>query len=407
MLLLGRYKFLVCVLIGKIEKVIDVQHILEFFSLTHIRNTLSFEALLPWISKIGVALAIFLAVYLFRKFFVRKIMKLLHRLTSKTSIDLDNYLVKALEKPLQFFFAALGVYLALTYLPLSSEIDVLISRLFRSVLVILAASCLWNLVGLYVEHSEEYGGLPGVEIDLILVPFLSRVLKVVIAALALIVLLQEWDYDVNGFIAGLGLGGLAFALAAQQTLSNVFGGIVIITDKPFSIGDWILTPTVEGIVEDINFRSTKIRTFEQAVVTVPNSTLANEPVTNWSRMGKRRITFTLRLTFDTPREKIEKCIQRIRKMLQDHPDIHPETIFVFFDSYGDSSLNIFLYFFTRTTVWEEYLRVKEDVNLRIMGILEEEGVSLAFPSTSIYFENELLTRVDAKLNPGNGRSSAD
>ena len=293
------------------------------------------------------------------------------------------------------------------YLPLSAETDVLISRVFRSVLVILAASCLWNLVGLYVEHSEEYGGLPGVEIDLILVPFLSRVLKVVIAALALIVLLQEWDYDVNGFIAGLGLGGLAFALAAQQTLSNVFGGIVIITDKPFSIGDWILTPSVEGIVEDINFRSTRIRTFAQAVVTVPNSTLANEPITNWSRMGKRRITFTLGLTYDTPRDKIEKCIQKIRAMLQNHTDVHPETILVYFDSYGDSSLNIFLYFFTRSTVWEEYLRVKEDVNLRIMGILEEEGVSMALPSTSIYFENELRTRVNARLDLGNGRSSAD
>ena len=162
-----------------------------------------------------------------------------------------------------------------------------------------------------------------------------------------------------------------------------------------------------GIVEDINFRSTKIRTFEQAVVTVPNSTLANEPVTNWSRMDKRRITFNLRLTFDTPRDKIEKCVTDIREMLQNHPAIHPETIFVFFDSYGDSSLNIFLYFFTRTTVWEEYLRVKEDVNLRIMAIMEKEGVSVAFPSTSIYFENELHTSAGADFNTGNTRSSAD
>ncbi|NLW43796.1 MAG: mechanosensitive ion channel family protein [Syntrophomonadaceae bacterium] len=365
------------------------------------RNTGAFEAFFPWITQIGIALGIFLVVYLFRKFLVKKILNLLHRLTSRTSIDLDNYLVVALDKPLQLFFAALGIYLALTYLPLSAETDVLISRVFRSVLVILAASCLWNLVGLYVEHSEEYGGLPGVKIDLILLPFVSRVVKFIIASLALIVILQEWDYDVNGFIAGLGLGGLAFALAAQQALSNVFGGIVIITDKPFSIGDWILTPSVEGVVEDINFRSTKIRTFEQAVVTVPNSTLANEPITNWSRMGKRRINFTLGLKYDTPRDKIEKCVKDIRAMLQNHPAIHPETILVFFDSYGDSRLNIFLYFFTRTTVWEEYLRVKEDVNLKIMDILEKEGVSVAFPSTSIYFENDLLTRADTGLNAGN------
>jgi MscS family membrane protein len=381
--------------------------ILGVSGVANIRNICSVEALFPWINQVVIALGIFLAIYLFRKFFVRKIINLLYRLTSKTRIELDDFLVAALDKPLQFFFIALGIYLALTYLPLSTETNVLVSRLFRSILVILAASCLWNVVGLYGQYSEEHTGLPGVKIDRILLPFITRVLKFVIAALALIVLLQEWDYDVNGFIAGLGLGGLAFALAAQQTLSNVFGGIVIITDKPFSIGDWILTPSVEGIVEDINFRSTKIRTFEQAVVTVPNSTLANEPVTNWSRMDKRRITFNLRLTFDTPRDKIEKCVTDIREMLQNHPAIHPETIFVFFDSYGDSSLNIFLYFFTRTTVWEEYLRVKEDVNLRIMAIMEKEGVSVAFPSTSIYFENELHTSAGADFNTGNTRSSAD
>ena len=97
---------------------------------------------------------------------------------------------------------------------------------------------------------------------------------------------QEWDYRIDGFIAGLGLGGLAFSLAAKDTLSNVFGGLVVILDKPFSIGDWIKTPSVEGTVEDISFRSTKVRTFAQALVTVPNATLANEPVTNWTRMGK-------------------------------------------------------------------------------------------------------------------------
>ena len=352
---------------------------------------ISSETLFPWLTQIGIAFGIFLGIYIFRKFFVQKVLNLLTRITSKTRIQLDNFLITAFEKPLRLFFVALGIYLALVYLPLSAETNVLISRLFRSTVVILVSLGLWTLVGFYSEASGETDSLPGIKIDRVLLPFLSRVLKFIIAALALSVILQEWDYDINGFVAGLGLGGLAFALAAQQTLANVFGGIVIITDKPFSIGDWVLTPSVEGVVEDINFRSTRIRTFAEAVVTVPNSTLANEPITNWSRMGKRRITFTLRITYDTPREKIEKCVRGIREMLRNHPGIHQETIFVFFDSYGDSSLNLFLYFFTRTTVWEEFLRVKEDVNLKIMGILEDEGVSVAFPSTSVYFENDLVS----------------
>jgi len=143
---------------------------------------------------------------------------------------------------------------------------------------------------------------------------------------------------------------------------------------------------VEGTVEDITFRSTKIRTFAQALVTVPNSSLANEPITNWSRMGKRRITFHLGVTYSTTRDKLEKCVKSIRKMLEEHPGIHKETIFVNFERFNDSSLDIFMYFFTNTTNWGEYLNVREDVNFRIMEILEQEGVSVAFPSRSIYIE---------------------
>lgn len=355
-----------------------------FYSLT-----VSPESMLFWLIRISIAFGIFLIVFLLRKYLVRKIFVLLLKLTNRTKNRLDNYLVMAIEKPLMLFFIALGVYLALIYLPLSMETNFWISRIFRSTLVILVAYALCNLVSSYGIIVIEMSNLVSIKIDKILVPFLSKVLKFIIIVLALSVILQEWEYDINGFIAGLGLGGLAFALAAQQTLANVFAGIVIITDKPFSIGDWILTPSVEGTVEDINFRSTRIRTFAQAVVVVPNSTLASEPITNWSRMGKRRITFNLGVTYDTSREKLEKCLGEIRGMLNNHPGVHPETVLVYFDSFGDSSLDIFLYFFTNTTNWEEFLKVKEDVNFRIMSILEKEEVEIAFPSTSIYFENEL------------------
>ena len=347
----------------------------------------------PGLIQICTAIGIFLVFYLLRKFLVRKIFEILLKLTGKTKTKLDNYLIMALEKPIRLFFAVLGIYLALMYLPLSIETNLLLSKLFRSALVILVVLGLYDLAGKYGDFVEDMGGLVRLKLDKILIPFLSQIVKVVIVVLGITVILQEWDYDIDGFIAGLGLGGLAFALAAQQTLANLFGGIVIITDKPFSIGDWIRTPSVEGTVEDINFRSTKLRTFAQALVTVPNSTLANEPVTNWSRMGKRQITFKLRITYSTPKDKIEKCVADIGNMLRQHAEIHPETIFVSFDSFGESGLEIFLYFFTRTTNWGEFLRVKEDVNLKIMSILENEGVSLALPSTSIYFESEMKTGV--------------
>ena len=203
-----------------------------------------------------------------------------------------------------------------------------------------------------------------------------------------ITILSDWGYNIGALLTGLGLGGLAFALAAKDTLANLFGSIMIMIDRPFRMGDWILTPTVEGTVEDIGFRSTKIRTFAQALVSVPNSIVSNEPITNWTRMGKRRITFRLGVKYDTTPEQMRKLVKEIKEMLHLYDEIHPQTIYVYFENFGDSALEIFLYFFTKTTNWMKYLEIKEEVNLRIMKILDEVGVEVAFPSTSLYVEKE-------------------
>jgi MscS family membrane protein len=307
------------------------------------------------------------------------------KFTQKSQTDLDDKIVAAFFKPLEWLILLTGVFVALRYLPLSIGADNLILDIYRSAVIGLIAWGFYSLAGgesvLSKEFKERF------QIDDILIAFLSKVVRFIVLALALVVIAQEWGYEVNGFIAGLGLGGLAFALAAQDMLSNVFGGIVIIMEKPFSIGDWVETPSVEGIVEDISFRSTKIRAFDQSLVTVPNSTLAREPITNYARMGKRRIRFSLGVTYDTPRLKLEQCVGRLRDMLENHPEINQERILVYFETFNDSSLDIYLYFFTNTTVLEEFMAVRQDINFKIMQILEEMEIDVAFPSRSIYLEN--------------------
>ncbi len=337
----------------------------------------------------GIALGIFLLFLLFRKIFVNSILKLIIKLTQKTNTGLDTAITISFEKPFRIFFIILGLFLSSLVLPLEGKYELFFIKAFRISVIILLTWGLYNFASNFSKLFNEVENKLHINLDKILVPFLSKVVRFIMVFLSLILIISELGYDINGFIAGLGLGGLAFALAAQDAASNIFGGIIIIVDKPFSIGDWIYTPSVEGTVEDINFRSTKIRTFANAVVTVPNSTLANEPITNWTRMGKRRINFNLRLAFNTPKEKIQNCVSKIKDMLVNHEDIHQETIFVRFDSFNEYSFDIFLYFFTKTTVWGEYLKVKEDVNYRIMEILEEEGVSIAYPSRSLYFETPL------------------
>lgn len=338
---------------------------------------------------IAIAVLIFLGFILLRKIFARYVFGIVFKLASKTKTDFDLKILKAFEKPLQTFIIVLGVYLALIYLPLTEVQNTIVSDIFRSFLIMFIAAGFYNLTGgesvLFDELKKKFD----IDVDKILIPFFSKVTRFIIIALAITMVADLWDFPITGFITGLGLGGLAFALAAQDTIGNFLGGIIIITDKPFSIGDWVHTPTVEGTVEDISFRSTKIRTFAHAVVTVPNSTLANQSITNWTRMGKRRITFDLGVTYSTPREKIKKCVEGIREMLTSHAEIHQETIFVSFDKFSESSLDIFLYFFTKTTNWGDFLAVKEDINLKIMEILEKEGVSVAFPSRSIYVQNHV------------------
>ncbi|MGI6113430.1 MAG: mechanosensitive ion channel family protein [Mahellales bacterium] len=349
------------------------------------------------IKQIAVAVLIFMAFLLLRKIFVTYIFKMLLRLSKKTTSNIDNQLILAFEKPLRVFIIILGIYFALAYLPLNEAQNIVLSRFLRSSIIVAIAAGFYNIAGASSGLFEELENRFNIHIDKILIPFFTKVIRVVIVVLVVSIILQEWGYKVDGFIAGLGLGGLAFSLAAKDTIANIFAGIVIITDKPFSIGDWICTPSIEGTVEDINFRSTKIRTFAHALVTMPNSTLANEPITNWSRMGKRRITFKLKIQYSTPRDKLERCIQAIRAMLWEHPDIHKDTIFVTLEGFENYSLEIFLYFFTITTNWGEFLEVKQDINFKIMKILEDEQVSMAFPPRSIYFE----TPLDARQQPQN------
>ena len=214
-------------------------------------------------------------------------------------------------------------------------------------------------------------------------------MKVFIISLGSVAVLQNFGINVSAFIASLGLGGLAFALAAKDTAANLFGGFAILTDNIFKIGDWIKIGDVEGIVEDIGMRTTKIRAFDKRLIVLPNATIANSAVDNFSRRDRRRISMKIGLTYSTTPQQMQNILKDIREMLFNHPQIHKDPLFVYFDEFDDSSLNLFIYIFTKTAIWEEYLKIKEDINLKIIDIIQKNNSNFAFPSQSIYFENKL------------------
>lgn len=295
---------------------------------------------------------------------------------------------QAFERPLRLFIMMLGIYLGLKYLlPVRWEAAIALDRLFRSAVIAMIG---WGLLILSNQSSFLLEGISKkIRLDdsSMLIPFLSKVLRFIVFVLTITLIGSEWGFSINGLVAGMGLGSLAIALAAKDTLGNIFGGIVIILEKPFSKGDWILTPSVEGFVDDITFRSTKIRTFADAVVTVPNASLADQPITNWSRMGKRRVSFTLGVALDSDTERLGAAIKRIEAWLIDNEKIDQTTVLVKFTEFNESSLGIFFYFFTKTTVWAEHLEARQEMNLAVMQVLEEEGIKLAYPSHRIFLDH--------------------
>lgn len=343
-----------------------------------------------YLIDIGISLLIFLGFLLFRRLFSTYIMKFILTLGRKIKSKFLPNLISSFDRPLQWFFIFIGLYVAIVYYPKIDHTTPLLIKWLKSIFVILFS---WGLVNLVSTSSNLFLFLKektNIHIDEILIPFLSRALQFVIIMIAFSIVLQEFDYHIGGLITGLGIGGLAISLAAKDALANLFGGVIIVTEKPFTIDDWIMTPSVEGMVEDISFRSTKVRTFEQALVVVPNATLANEAITNWSKMGKRQIYFNLRITYSTPRLTIEKVKNEIEAVLYGHEGIHKETIIVTANEFKDNGIDIMIYCFTKATNWDEHLAVREEVNLNILDIIEEQDAQIAIPTQKLYVKEGSL-----------------
>ena len=204
--------------------------------------------------------------------------------------------------------------------------------------------------------------------------------------MAVLMLVQNLGYSISGLLASLGIGGLAVALAAKDSLSNIFGSLMILLDRPFTLGDWVKVGDMEGTIEEVGFRSTRIRTFAKTQITIPNSTLMNMSIDNFSRMPKRRIKMTVGITYATTPAKMRQAVADIKLMLRNHPAIDQDFFLVNFTDFGPSSLDIMVYCFTSSTVWNEYLDAREDVCLKIMETLENLGLEIAFPSRSVYLQ---------------------
>jgi len=335
--------------------------------------------------KWALALLVFFFFLFLRKLFTIFVIKTIKIFVSRTKTTLDDKFLASIEAPFRFLFIVFGVWFAIDILGVKNEIT---RHIIRSLFIFDVFWFFYNGVVVFQSEIFRFAERFGKELSQEIGSFLIKSLKVFIAILGVVAILQEWGINVSALIASLGIGGLAIALAAKDTIANLFGGISILLDKVYKIGDWVkIDGKVEGIVEDIGIRTTKIRSFDKSLITVPNSYIANSDVENFSRRNIRRIKMIIGVVYSTPKETLEKIVNEIREMLYNHPGIEKsQVIMVHFDEFGDSSLNIFVYCYANTSNWGKWLEIKEDVMFKIMEIVEKNGSSFAFPSRSIYVE---------------------
>lgn len=278
--------------------------------------------------------------------------------------------------------AMAGVFkIGLLILLLPVTLDVILNVVVRFLAAMSIVWAAYKAVDGLSVYMKKFVSSSETHIDDLLIPFFSKVMKIFIALFGMVFIASQLNINIASLLAGLGLGGLAFALAAKDTVENFFGSITVLVDQPFRVGDWIVMESgAEGEVETVGLRSTRIRTFYNSVITVPNSRLINSTVDNYGMREFRRWKTTLTVTYDTPPEKIEAFCQGLRELILSHPNTRKDKFFVYVNEFGAYSLDVLFYIFFIAPDWETELRARHSLFLEILRLAKSLGVEFAFPT---------------------------
>ena len=336
--------------------------------------------------KILIGLGIFLIFLIFRGLISKLIIKKLEIISQKTTNKLDDTFVKAMEGPARFLPVVLGFFIASYYMSFSDDTRSFVENINRTLITILL---FWIIHQIIEPISYILSGL-GRILTRELIGWIIKSLKVLIFILGAAAVLELWGIKIGPIIAGLGLFGVAVALGAQDLFKNLISGILVLVEKRFKMGDWILVEgIIEGIVEKIGFRSTTIRKFDKSLAIIPNFQFAENAVINVSQTTNWIISWIINLQYDSTVDQLKKIRDEIENYIKSHEDFDSEIGYaVRIDKFAESSIDMYVRCFTKTDEWEKWLSVKERLAIQIKQIVEKNGASFAFPSQSIYVEKK-------------------
>lgn len=308
------------------------------------------------------------------------------KVVKRLNLRLDDAEYARTNRPIVFLVVCALLLAGLPDLQLGITLAALLRRVITIGMVLAVLLIASRAVDIIARLAQAWAAGTDNRLDDQLIPLLRQAAQVVVLVIGVLYLADAVGIDVWKLAAGVGIGGLAFALAAQDTVANVFGSVNIFVDRPFQIGDWVIIGDVEGVVEEVGFRSTRVRTFYNSVVTIPNSQITNANVDNMGLRPRRRVKMMLGLTYDTPPDLLQAFVEGVRAILAAHPHVQ-RTYEVHTYQFSASSIDILVYYHVVVPGWHEELETRSQNMMEFMRLAQRLGVSFAFPSTSVYLES--------------------
>ncbi|MFI4855826.1 MAG: mechanosensitive ion channel family protein [Phycisphaerales bacterium JB065] len=297
-------------------------------------------------------------------------------------------LIRKVARPAGLAGGATLVYLLLPVLQMPVLATQVLQIAAKAFALVSAIWAIYRVVDLASEYFERKAGKTTTKFDDLLVPLIRKAVKIFVVAFGLVFLAESFNLPITSLVAGLGIGGLAFAFAAKDTIENLFGSVAVILDRPFNVGDWIVVGDTEGTVEDLGFRSTRVRTFHNSLVTIPNATLVRATVDNYGRRIYRRYKAVYNLTYDTDPELVEAFCEGLREIVRNHPYTRKDSYEIHLNNLGAHSIDVLVYIFFRVPDWSTELRERQRFILDALRLAKKLGVEFAFPTQTLHLQRD-------------------
>jgi MscS family membrane protein len=346
----------------------------------------------------AISLVLLLIALLARRIVTRLFFPALRRLAARTETTLDDKMFPALEGPAAALVVIFGLFSALRVLKLPAAADHYLGAGSQVAFSLVVFWGLWRAFAALLDHLDEVARERSLGVAAFM-PWIRKTLLTGFAVVAALLTFQSLGFDVKAVLAGLGIGGLAFALAAQDTLANIFGAIVVAVDQPYTVGETVRIGANVGVIEDIGLRSTRIRLLDKSLMVIPNKTVAADTITNLSRFTGRRVEQVLALTYASRPEQLEELVPAIRALLEGRAEVEPKSVQVAFRDFSASSLDIWLAYEARDSDFRLGLQLRQEVNLALLRLVAARGLAFAYPTQTLEVAGPLLERLGALTGP--------